>query len=94
MNHRTGTTLSIRPVEVAKNLNPQKVSEYFGVNTFSEVTMKKMVPLPTFKSFKKWQEGGAVIGMTGFGASAPAAALYRHFGITSDAAVAAAKSRL
>ena len=63
MNHRTGTTLSIRPVEVAKNLNPQKVSEYFGVNTFSEVTMKKMVPLPTFKSFKKWQEGGAVIGM-------------------------------
>ncbi len=37
---------------------------------------------------------GAVVGMTGFGASAPAAELYRHFGITADAAVAAAKARL
>jgi len=37
---------------------------------------------------------GAVIGMTGFGASAPAADLYRHFGITADAAVAAVKQRL
>ncbi|HCK85153.1 MAG TPA: transketolase [Hyphomonadaceae bacterium] len=33
----------------------------------------------------------AFIGMSGFGASAPAPELYRHFGITSDAAVAAAK---
>jgi transketolase len=31
------------------------------------------------------------IGMTGFGASAPAPALYEHFGITSDAVVRAAK---
>src|SRR3546814_15178350 len=30
---------------------------------------------------------GAVIGMTGFGASAPAADLYRHFGITADAEI-------
>ncbi|HLF58118.1 MAG TPA: transketolase [Alphaproteobacteria bacterium] len=37
---------------------------------------------------------GAVIGMTDFGASAPAEALYRHFGITVDAVVAAAKARL
>ena len=37
---------------------------------------------------------GAVIGMTGFGASAPAADLYRHFGITAEAAVAAVKARL
>ncbi|HVK52447.1 MAG TPA: transketolase [Pseudoxanthomonas sp.] len=35
---------------------------------------------------------GAVIGMTGFGASAPADALYKHFGITADAVVAAAKA--
>ena len=34
----------------------------------------------------------AFIGMTGFGASAPADELYRHFGITTDAIVAAAKS--
>ncbi len=37
---------------------------------------------------------GAVIGLTGFGASAPAADLYRHFGITADAVVATAKARL
>ena len=37
---------------------------------------------------------GVFIGMTGFGASAPAAALYQHFGITAEAAVAAAKERL
>ena len=30
-----------------------------------------------------------VIGMTGFGASAPAKDLYKHFGITADAIVAA-----
>ena len=35
---------------------------------------------------------GAVIGMTTFGASAPADALYKHFGITVDAVVEAAKS--
>ncbi len=37
---------------------------------------------------------GAFIGMTGFGASAPAADLYRHFGITTDAIVEAVKKRL
>ncbi|PZQ33657.1 transketolase [Pseudoxanthomonas japonensis] len=35
---------------------------------------------------------GAVIGMTTFGASAPADALYKHFGITAEAVVEAAKA--
>ncbi|MEQ9180599.1 MAG: transketolase [Nitratireductor sp.] len=35
-------------------------------------------------------ENGAFVGMSGFGASAPAAHLYRHFGITSDAVASAA----
>jgi transketolase len=39
-------------------------------------------------------ENGAFIGMTGFGASAPADALYKHFGITADAAAKAAKTLL
>lgn len=39
-------------------------------------------------------EDGAFIGMTGFGASAPAEVLYDKFGITSDAIVAAVKARL
>ncbi|WP_343562235.1 transketolase [Kiloniella sp. b19] len=37
---------------------------------------------------------GAFVGMTGFGASAPADQLYKHFNITSDAIVDAVKARL
>ena len=37
---------------------------------------------------------GVFIGMTGFGASAPFEELYRHFGITAEAIVAAVKKRL
>ena len=37
---------------------------------------------------------GIFIGMGGFGASAPADDLFRHFGITPDAVVAAVKKRL
>jgi len=37
---------------------------------------------------------GVFVGMTGFGASAPAEALYKHFGITPAAVAAAAKFRL
>ncbi|MBO6543825.1 MAG: transketolase [Alphaproteobacteria bacterium] len=37
---------------------------------------------------------GAFIGMQSFGASAPIADLYKHFNITAEAAVAAAKERL
>ncbi|WP_295186641.1 transketolase [uncultured Brevundimonas sp.] len=39
-------------------------------------------------------EDGAFIGMTGFGASAPAEVLYEKFNITSDAIVAAVRARL
>ncbi len=38
--------------------------------------------------------GGAFIGMTGFGASAPAKDLYRHFGITAERAAEAALAAL
>ncbi len=38
-------------------------------------------------------ENGAFIGMSGFGASAPAEVLYEHFGITTAAVVAAVKGR-
>jgi transketolase len=36
-------------------------------------------------------ENGQFVGMNGFGASAPADKLYKHFGITTDAIVSAAK---
>ncbi len=37
---------------------------------------------------------GAVVGMTGFGASAPGPELFEHFGITSEAVAAAVRARL
>jgi transketolase len=39
-------------------------------------------------------EDGGFVGMTGFGASAPAEVLYEKFGITADAVVAEVKARL
>ena len=39
-------------------------------------------------------DNGVAVGMTGFGASAPADQLYKHFGITSDAVVEAVKARV
>jgi len=39
-------------------------------------------------------EDGVFVGMTGFGASAPAERLYKEFGITAEAVAAAAKAKL
>ena len=39
-------------------------------------------------------EAGGFVGMTGFGASAPAGALYEHFGLTAAAVASEAKARL
>jgi transketolase len=45
--------------------------------------------------WERWLgEGGMFIGMTGFGASAPQEELYRHFGITPEAVIAAVRKRL
>ena len=45
--------------------------------------------------WEKWLErDGTFIGITEFGASAPGAELYRHFGLTADAVVDAVKARL
>jgi transketolase len=45
--------------------------------------------------WERWIEpGGDFIGMRGFGASAPAKALYEHFKITADAVVKSVKARL
>ncbi|HZR72549.1 transketolase [Bradyrhizobium sp.] len=42
--------------------------------------------------WRKWiGENGEFVGMTGFGASAPATELYSHFGITAEAVAAAAE---
>uniref|UniRef100_UPI001F022B73 transketolase n=1 Tax=Falsiroseomonas oryziterrae TaxID=2911368 RepID=UPI001F022B73 len=44
--------------------------------------------------WERWIGDGVFVGMQGFGASAPAEALYRHFGITAEAVVAAVRKRL
>lgn len=45
--------------------------------------------------WERWLgENGTFIGMTGFGASAPCEDLYRHFGITPEAIMAAVRKRL
>ena len=45
--------------------------------------------------WERWLgKDGAFVGMTSFGASAPAEKLYKHFGITAEAVVAAVKARL
>ena len=60
MSNRSEVTQFIEPIEVEK-IEPVQVSTYFGENTFSELTMQKMLSEKTFKAFKKWQEEGVVI---------------------------------
>lgn len=62
MSSRGEVTQFIQPVEIDK-IEPVQVSTYFGENTFSEITMQRMLSEKTFKAFKKWQEEGVVISM-------------------------------
>ena len=48
-------------------------------------------PLPDSAGRDGSAPNGAFVGMRGFGASAPAQDLYKHFGITADAVAAAAR---
>jgi transketolase len=58
-------------------------------------TVRVAVEAAVCFGWERWLgEHGAFVGMRGFGASGPADALYRHFGITADAVVVAAKERL
>ena len=61
--------------------------------------VKTFRPIPDLAAMMKWPADVPpwlvrFIGMTGYGASAPAGALYKHFGITTDAVVAAAREVL
>ena len=61
MSSRHEVTQMIEPVIVEKSDLPTQVSTFYGMNTFSEATMEKMVSEKTFKAFKKWQDGDVVI---------------------------------
>jgi len=58
-------------------------------------TVRVAVEAACEMGWRRWLgDTGTFIGMTGFGASAPAPALYDHFGITADAVAAAARAKL
>ncbi len=63
MSSRSEITQVIEPIACEKIEAPSPVSSYYGVNTFNELTMQKMISEKTFKAFKKWQEEGVVISM-------------------------------
>jgi len=61
VSSRKQVTQTIESVEIPRCEIPARVSDYYGCNTFNEVTMKKMLSEKTFKAFKKWQEEGVLI---------------------------------
>ncbi len=67
----------------------------YRANVLGEGTVKVAIEAASTFGWERYVgPQGAVVGMTTFGASAPAPELYRHFGITADAVVAAAKKRV
>ncbi|MDG5816723.1 glutamine synthetase III [Chitinispirillales bacterium ANBcel5] len=63
MSSRSDVTQSIDTVKVKKVETKPPVSSYFGINTFSNETMRDMVSEETFEAFKRWQECGEIISM-------------------------------
>jgi transketolase len=60
-----------------------------------EVTARVAVEAGVRLGWERWiGSNGAMVGMDGYGASAPAADLYAHFDITTDAIVQAARTQL
>ncbi len=67
----------------------------YRASVLGENTVKVAVEAAVSMGWEKYIGAeGAFIGMSSFGASAPAGDLYKHFGITAEAVAAAAKERL
>ena len=67
----------------------------YRASVLGENTVKVAVEAAVSIGWEKYIGAeGAFIGMSGFGASAPASDLFKHFGITGEAVAAAAKKRL
>ncbi|HOW42092.1 MAG TPA: glutamine synthetase III [Candidatus Omnitrophota bacterium] len=63
MSIRNEILLKIKSVDLAKTEKPEKVSAYFGVNTFSLATMSEHLSEKTFEAFKRWMAAGEVISL-------------------------------
>ena len=56
--------------------------------------LKAAIEAGSIYGWERYVDGGPIVGMTTFGASAPADDLYNHFGITADALVENVEVRL
>ncbi len=61
MNIRQSMLEKIGSIKIGKEKQAKKVSQYFGVNTFSVKEMKKRVSKKTLDAFARWQEEGVTI---------------------------------
>ena len=60
-----------------------------------EGTLKVGIEAAVSMGWERWLgDDGLFVGMDGFGASAPAKDLYKHFGLTPEDVVKAVKDRL
>lgn len=63
MSIRQKVLFKITGAKLEKNNSPNKVSSYFGENTFSMETMKKHISKSTFEAFKTWMSEGKTISL-------------------------------
>ncbi len=63
MSIRQEVLFKIRNTEFDKVDKPQKVSAYFGENTFGTQTMRRHISKATFEAFKAWMSEGKTISL-------------------------------
>ncbi len=63
MSIRQKVLFRIKSLELDKVEAPDKVSTYFGQNTFSLETMQKHISKDTFEAFKTWMSAGKIISL-------------------------------
>ena len=64
MSIRQKVLFKIRSVALDKINSPEKVSDYFGENTFSLKAMRKHISKATFAAFKAWMSEGKTISLS------------------------------
>ena len=76
--------------ELFANQDPATRASVLG-----EGTLKVGIEAAVSMGWERWLgDDGLFVGMDGFGASAPAKDLYKHFGLTPEDVVKAVKDRL
>ena len=81
--------------EKAGKLDELPVNHSPGFAPVIEPTLRVGIEAAVPFGWSEWLgERGLFVGMKGFGASAPAEALFRHFGITPEAVAEAVRKRL